>query len=89
MPLFHIHGLSTFFATLVSGGSYVSMSGFSPESFFACLEEFRPTWYSASPAIHRAILDSAQSYRSNSAAECLALHSLSFGVDAGAIDRGY
>ena len=34
------------------------MSGFSPESFFAGLEEFRPTWYSASPAIHRAILDS-------------------------------
>ena len=71
MPLFHIHGLSTLFATLVSGGSYVSMSGFSPESFFACLEEFQPTWYSASPAIHRAIFDSAQYYRSNRAGSAL------------------
>lgn len=67
MPHFHIHGLSTLFAALVSGGSYVGMSGFSPDSFFAGLEELRPTWYSASPAIHRAILDSAQSYRSNPA----------------------
>ena len=57
MPLYHIHGLSTLFASLVSGGSYVSMAGFSTESFFACLDEFRPTWYSASPAIQRAIVD--------------------------------
>jgi amino acid adenylation domain-containing protein len=63
MPLFHIHGLSTLFATLVSGGSYVGMSNFSLDSFFAGLGELHPTWYSASPAIHRAILDCAQSYR--------------------------
>jgi amino acid adenylation domain-containing protein len=57
MPLYHIHGLSTLFASLISGGSYVSMASFSTESFFACLDELRPTWYSASPAIHRVILD--------------------------------
>jgi amino acid adenylation domain-containing protein len=57
MPLYHIHGLSTLFASLISGGSYVSTASFSAASFFACLEEFRPTWYSASPAVHRAILD--------------------------------
>jgi amino acid adenylation domain-containing protein len=57
MPLYHIHGLSTLFASLISGGSYISMAGFSTASFFTCLEELRPTWYSASPAIHRAILD--------------------------------
>ena len=71
MTLFHIHGLSTLFATLVSGGGYVSMPGFSPKSFFACLEDFQPTWYSASPAIHRAIFDSAQSYRSNPVSSAL------------------
>jgi amino acid adenylation domain-containing protein len=57
MPLYHIHGLSTLFASLTSGGSFVSIAGFSTESFFACLDEFRPTWYSASPAVHRVILD--------------------------------
>jgi amino acid adenylation domain-containing protein len=56
MPLYHIHGLSTLFASLISGASYISMAGFSTESFFACLDELRPTWYSASPAIHREIL---------------------------------
>lgn len=71
MPLFHIHGLSTLFASLVSGGSYVGMPGFSPENFSTGLEELRPTWYSASPAIHRAILDSAQSYRGDLAASGL------------------
>jgi acyl-CoA synthetase (AMP-forming)/AMP-acid ligase II len=59
MPLHHIHGLSTLFASLVSGGSYVGVAQFSPERFVAGLEEFEPTWYSASPAIHRAILNNA------------------------------
>ena len=63
MPHYHIHGLSTLFATLASGGSYVSLSGFAPASFFASLAEFQPTWYSASPAIHRVIFDSTNSYR--------------------------
>ncbi|MBZ9845110.1 non-ribosomal peptide synthetase [Mesorhizobium sp. CA5] len=57
MPLFHIHGISSLLSSVVSGGSYISMEGFSADSFFSCLSEFRPTWYSASPAIHRTILD--------------------------------
>jgi amino acid adenylation domain-containing protein len=61
MPLFHIHGLSTLLATLVSGGSYVSQrGGFSAAEFFGCLREFRPTWYSASPTIHRVVLEHAE-----------------------------
>jgi amino acid adenylation domain-containing protein len=55
MPLHHIHGLSTLFATLVSGGSYVGTPAFSLDGFLADLVAFRPTWYSAAPAIHRAI----------------------------------
>lgn len=57
MPLFHIHGISCLLASLVSGGCYISMAGFSVDSFFGCLGEFRPSWYSASPTIHRAVLD--------------------------------
>ena len=62
MPLFHIHGLSTLFASLISGGSYVSMAGFSVDGFYTCLRGLRPTWYSASPSIHRTILDQIDDY---------------------------
>ena len=57
MPLFHIHGISGLLSSLVSGGSYVSMEGFSADRFFSCLSECRPSWYSASPTVHRTILD--------------------------------
>ncbi|MEA2491160.1 MAG: hypothetical protein QOH21_2952, partial [Acidobacteriota bacterium] len=60
MPLVHIHGLSAIFASLAAGGSVVCPSGFSAPGFFDWLEEFRPTWYTASPAIHRAILEEAR-----------------------------
>jgi amino acid adenylation domain-containing protein len=63
MPLFHIHGLSTLLATLYSGGCYVSLPAFSPAGFGAALEANRPTWYSASPAFHRAIVDEVRSNR--------------------------
>jgi acyl-CoA synthetase (AMP-forming)/AMP-acid ligase II len=62
LPLFHIHGLSTLIATLQSGGSYVSLPAFSPVGFFADLETYSPTWYSASPAFHRAIVDESPSH---------------------------
>ncbi|WP_136618319.1 MULTISPECIES: non-ribosomal peptide synthetase [Mesorhizobium] len=57
MPLFHIHGISSLLASLVSGSCYISLAGFSADGFFSGLEDFRPTWYSASPTIHRTILD--------------------------------
>jgi amino acid adenylation domain-containing protein len=60
MPLYHIHGLSTLFASLISGSSYVGMDAFSPDGFAAALDAFQPTWYSAAPAIHRAVLDGAK-----------------------------
>jgi acyl-CoA synthetase (AMP-forming)/AMP-acid ligase II/acyl carrier protein len=63
MPLFHIHGLvGGLLAPLVSGGSVVCPQGFSAEGFFACLEQFRPTWYTAVPAIHQAVLAAAQNH---------------------------
>ncbi|HEX2250800.1 MAG TPA: condensation domain-containing protein, partial [Gemmatimonadales bacterium] len=60
MPLFHIHGLSTIFASLAAGASVVCIPGFSAPQFFEWLEEFRPTWYTAAPTIHQIILENAR-----------------------------
>ncbi len=57
MPLFHIHGLvADILAPLHSGGSVVRPPGFSPDSFFDCVTDYRPSWYTAVPTIHHAIL---------------------------------
>jgi len=68
MPLFHIHGLvATLLSTLISGGRIVCTPGFQADSFPTWLEKFKPSWYSAVPTIHQAILalyesSSLQSY---------------------------
>jgi oxalate---CoA ligase len=57
MPLFHIHGLIA--ATLSSLGAGASVSctpGFNALRFFSQLEEVKPTWYTAVPTMHQAIL---------------------------------
>jgi amino acid adenylation domain-containing protein len=61
MPLFHIHGLmGATMATLAAGGSLVAAPGFLAPRFFPWLEEFSPTWYTAVPTIHQAILARAE-----------------------------
>jgi acyl-CoA synthetase (AMP-forming)/AMP-acid ligase II/NRPS condensation-like uncharacterized protein/acyl carrier protein len=60
LPLFHGLGLITgVLAALAAGSSVVCTSGFDAAAFFGWLSEFRPTWYSAIPAIHRALLSAA------------------------------
>jgi acyl-CoA synthetase (AMP-forming)/AMP-acid ligase II/acyl carrier protein len=60
LPLFHGHGLiSGLLAALAAGSSVVCTSGFNASAFFGWLTEFRPTWYTAVPAIHQAILREA------------------------------
>ena len=60
MPLFHGHGLiATLLASLTAGASVVCTPGFDSSRFFAWMTEFRPTWYSAVPTIHQAILGRA------------------------------
>ncbi|MHA1661072.1 MAG: AMP-binding protein [Promethearchaeota archaeon] len=56
MPLFHIHGLMVTLATLYSGGTVICTPQFNKKDFFLWLDEFCPTWYTASPTIHQAIL---------------------------------
>jgi acyl-CoA synthetase (AMP-forming)/AMP-acid ligase II/aryl carrier-like protein len=60
LPLFHVHGLvSGLVAALAAGSSVVCTPRFDAAAFFRWLKEFRPTWYTAVPAIHRAVLSAA------------------------------
>jgi acyl-CoA synthetase (AMP-forming)/AMP-acid ligase II len=60
MPLFHIHGLvAAVLATLAAGGSVYATQGFNALRFFAQLEEAKPSWYTAVPTMHQAILGRA------------------------------
>ncbi|HTN73246.1 MAG TPA: condensation domain-containing protein, partial [Methylomirabilota bacterium] len=64
MPLFHIHGLvGGLLASLAAGASVVCTPGFYGPEFFGWLEEFRPTWYTATPTIHQLILMRAEHHR--------------------------
>jgi acyl-CoA synthetase (AMP-forming)/AMP-acid ligase II len=57
MPLFHIHGLiAATLASLYAGGSVVCTPGFNAFRFFTWLELARPSWYTAVPTMHQAIL---------------------------------
>ncbi len=64
MPLFHIHGLvATLLAPLAAGGSVACSGGFNALRFFAQLDRFRPTWTSAVPTMHQAVLARADRNR--------------------------
>jgi oxalate---CoA ligase len=64
VPLFHIHGLvGALLSTIYAGGSLACMPGFQAPAFFDWLERFRPTWYTAVPAIHQAVLARAAQLR--------------------------
>lgn len=57
MPLFHIHGIvAAVLASLASGGSVICTPGFLAPRFFEWVDELSPTWYTAVPTIHQAIL---------------------------------
>ena len=64
MPLFHIHGLAVaLFAPLVAGGSVICTPGFDTLRFFDWVDTFSPTWYTAVPTMHLAILGEADANR--------------------------
>ena len=57
MPLFHIHGIvAGLLASLASGGSVIATPGFNPSEVNDWLERLGPTWYTAVPTIHQAML---------------------------------
>jgi acyl-CoA synthetase (AMP-forming)/AMP-acid ligase II len=72
MPLFHIHGLiAALLSSLSTGASVACTPGFNALQFFAQVEEFSPTWYTAVPTMHQAIAGRAARHR-----EVIAAHPL-------------
>ncbi len=64
MPLFHIHGLiAGLSAPLSKGGAIVCTPGFNALRFFAQMKQARPTWVTAVPTMHQAILGRAAQNR--------------------------
>jgi acyl-CoA synthetase (AMP-forming)/AMP-acid ligase II/thioesterase domain-containing protein len=58
MPRFHIHGIvAGLLAPLLAGGSVVATPGFRPDAVWTWIDEFAPTWYTAVPTIHQAMLE--------------------------------
>lgn len=61
MPLFHVHGLiGNLLAAITAGASIICMREFAPDSFFRALGTLGPTWYSAVPTIHQAVVRHAE-----------------------------
>jgi acyl-CoA synthetase (AMP-forming)/AMP-acid ligase II len=61
MPLFHIHGLiAGVLAPLAAGSSVFCTPGFNALKFFAWMDEAKPTWYTAVPTMHQAIIGRAK-----------------------------
>ncbi|MEM7289394.1 MAG: acyl--CoA ligase [Pseudomonadota bacterium] len=57
MPLFHIHGLiAAVTASLSVGASIWCTSGFNAMTFFTSMKDAKPSWYTAVPTMHQAIL---------------------------------
>jgi acyl-CoA synthetase (AMP-forming)/AMP-acid ligase II len=57
MPLFHIHGLiAAVLSSLRAGASVHCTPGFNALRFFSWMDEVQPTWYTAVPTMHQAIL---------------------------------
>jgi acyl-CoA synthetase (AMP-forming)/AMP-acid ligase II len=64
MPLFHIHGLiAATLSSIAAGASVVCTPGFNALKFFGWFEEANPTWYTAVPTMHQAILTRAERNR--------------------------
>jgi len=62
LPLFFGHGINaTIMTSLAAGASVVCTPGCNADRFFDWAAAFRPTWYSAVPTMHQAIL--AEAYR--------------------------
>lgn len=60
MPLFHIHGLiGAVLSSIAAGASIACAPSFDALKFFRWFAEVNPTWYTAVPTMHQAILGRA------------------------------
>jgi acyl-CoA synthetase (AMP-forming)/AMP-acid ligase II/thioesterase domain-containing protein/acyl carrier protein len=68
LPLFHLQGLLSVVYPLIFGGSCIYASPFEPKHFIEWLDKYDPTFYSATPTMHQAILEQAlrtENFRKN------------------------
>lgn len=64
MPLYHAHGLvAGVFASLRAGAQVMCTPAFEAARFFEWFSECRPTWYTAVPTMHLAIVSEAARHR--------------------------
>ena len=64
MPLFHIHGLiAAVLSSLGAGAAVFCTPGFNALKFFGWMQESNPTWYTAVPTMHQAVLGRAPGHR--------------------------
>ena len=69
MPLFHIHGLvASTLATLLSGGTVVLPTKFSPLNFWPMVRECGVAWFSAVPAMHQILVNRARGKKGSGSA---------------------
>jgi acyl-CoA synthetase (AMP-forming)/AMP-acid ligase II len=74
MPLFHIHGLiAGVLAPLAAGSKVFCTPGFNALKFFGWMDDANPTWYTAVPTMHQAIIS-----RASKNADIIARHPLRF-----------
>ncbi|WP_416483249.1 non-ribosomal peptide synthetase [Streptomyces sp. CL12] len=61
MPLFHVQGLvGSVIASLRAGASVVCLDGFIPEEALKAAAQHQVTWFSATPTMHRMLLDASR-----------------------------
>ena len=72
MPLFHIHGLvAGVLAPLIAGGTTICTPGAEPARFLDWMEDLGPTWYTAVPTMHHAILSQTRLEREREPPRCV------------------
>jgi len=72
MPLFHIHGLiGAVLSSLSAGASVICTPGLDVTRYFEWMAQFRPSWYTAVPTMHQAILARAEQHKDIVMNHCL------------------
>ena len=74
MPLFHIHGLiAAVSASIAAGAAVCCTPGFNAFKFGELLAEVKPSWYTAVPTMHQAILMRMRAHKEQARAAGLRL----------------